>query len=69
MGGAETVLEARRREAGLTREQLAVAAGVTAKTIYSIEHGHSRPQRTTLQAIARALGCSPEDLDEQRIPA
>lgn len=74
MGSADTseqrTLQARRLAAGLTQEQLGVRAGVTAKTIASIERGYSRPQRTTLQAIARVLGCKVDDLiDEEPVAA
>lgn len=73
MGSATTPtpsgLLQRRLAAGLTQEQLGVAAGVTAKTIASIERGFSRPQRTTLEAIARALGCDADDLTGEQVAA
>jgi transcriptional regulator with XRE-family HTH domain len=63
---AEELL-ARRLAAGLTQEQLGVAAGVTAKTIASIERGlATRPQRTTLEAIDRALS---EAEEPEEVPA
>lgn len=60
MTGASThvgeLVREMRISAGLTQEQLAVAAGVTAKTLRGVEAGIGQPQRGTLLGIARALG-------------
>jgi transcriptional regulator with XRE-family HTH domain len=53
-----------RLDAGLTGEQLAVAAGLCARTIYAVEAGQVTPQRATLRVLAEALGCRPGDLIE-----
>ncbi len=46
-----------RQEAGLTREQLAVKAGLTSLTIWKLESaGGGNPLLSTIQAIADALG-------------
>jgi transcriptional regulator with XRE-family HTH domain len=49
-------LRAIRTAQGLTREQLAVRAGISAKTIYRIERGIARPHHATLAVLATALG-------------
>jgi transcriptional regulator with XRE-family HTH domain len=51
-----------RRNAGLSREQLAAEAGLSARTIYAIEREGVRPQRATRRVLAEALGCRPSDL-------
>ncbi len=45
----------RRVAAGLTQEQLADAAGVTARTISRLEAGEHKPQSATLDKIDAAL--------------
>lgn len=51
-----------RRERGVTRERLAVAAAVSVRTLASIEGGSGNPQFGILAAIAKALGVSVSDL-------
>lgn len=52
-----------RRERGLSRPQLAERAGVNVRTIARIERGEGGPpMRSTLEALARALGISPDAL-------
>ena len=46
-----------RKQAGLTREQLAVAAGITGRTVENIEAGKDT-RVSTLRAIAKALDIS-----------
>lgn len=46
----------------MTREQLAVAAGISYTSIGRMERGTHRPTVETLQAVARALGCTVVDL-------
>ena len=50
-----------RLSAGLTQEQLAVAAGVTAKTVASVERGGNAHNGTWL-LLANALGCEVDAL-------
>lgn len=49
------LIRTRRRELNLTREQLAVAAGVSLPTIQRAETGTHAPTLATLTAIAEAL--------------
>lgn len=62
-----TRLRAAREDAGLSREQLAVAVTRAATTVASWECGRKIPHPDTIFAIARALGVKPQDLME--IPA
>lgn len=55
MGLAENLRTARLAR-GLTREQLAVAAGIASSTVARTEHGIFRPTVRTLDALADALG-------------
>lgn len=55
-------LRLRREDAELTREQLAVSAGVTGSTVARIETGDYWPRMATLAKIADALGCQVADL-------
>lgn len=65
-----TLLEHLRTEAGLTREQLAVAAGLSASTVARAELGYHRPQPSSRLLLARVLGCDPTDLlNDERRPA
>lgn len=60
----------RRKALGLTQTQLAEKVGLTLQSINRIEKG-ARPSRpTNLDAIARALGCTPTDLtiDNENMP-
>lgn len=52
----------RRRELGMTIEQLAEASGVTRQTIGNIENGHKGPRLDTSYAIAHALRVPLSDL-------
>lgn len=56
-------VRALRLSAGLTQEQLAVHAGITAKTLANVENenGH-RPHPGTLLLISRALDCDVAEL-------
>lgn len=51
-----------REKAGLTREALAVKAGVSFMTIGKIEREDTDTTATTLVALANALGVRPEEL-------
>lgn len=52
----------------MSRERLAARSGLSARTIYNLEHARGTPRAITLIALARALGCKVEDLlpDELR---
>ena len=56
-------LRSRREELGLTKVELAKAAGITTRTLYSYESGQRRPSNIqVVQRIAAALGTSMEKL-------
>ncbi|MCG2614653.1 helix-turn-helix transcriptional regulator [Terrimonas sp. NA20] len=58
-----------RQEKGLTQEELAELAGVSARTIQRIESGDSVPRNFTVKAIATALDQSFEQLmREEPVP-
>jgi predicted ATPase/transcriptional regulator with XRE-family HTH domain len=60
--GFDEMLRARRRAAGLTQDELATRAGVGVRTVRDLERGHaSRPQRTTVELLADALGLAGAD--------
>jgi transcriptional regulator with XRE-family HTH domain len=44
--------------------ELAVAAGVTPKTLTDIEYGRRRPSYETMRNISKALGVSAHDIQE-----
>jgi predicted transcriptional regulator len=48
-------LKCRRETAGLTQEELAARAGITAGTVRRIEKGHVQPTRGTMRLLALAL--------------
>jgi transcriptional regulator with XRE-family HTH domain len=56
-GGFGAVLRSHRLDAGLTQEELAAGAGIGVRTVRDLERGRaSRPQRTTVELLAAALG-------------
>jgi transcriptional regulator with XRE-family HTH domain len=56
-GGFDAVLRSHRLRAGLTQEELAARAGIGVRTVRDLERGRaSRPQRTTVDLLAAALG-------------
>lgn len=50
------IVAQRRSEAGLSREQLAVAAGVSSATLGRLERDGVIPKHTILASICRELG-------------
>jgi len=52
----------RKQAGGLTQQGLANLAGVTRQSIISIEQGKYRPTVELALRLARALGCTVEDL-------
>src|SRR5688572_24526901 len=60
--GFHGLLRARRLAAGLTQAELAMRAGVGVRTVRDLERGRaSRPQRTTVELLATALGLTGDD--------
>ena len=56
------VLRQRRREAGLTQEQLALEADVQRNYVSLIERGVNQPTIAVLFKLAHALKCRPSTL-------
>src|SRR5689334_22923592 len=55
--GFAEVLRARRREVGLTQQELADRANLGVRTVRELEKGRAtRPQRNTIDLLADALG-------------
>lgn len=60
-----TFINARKRELGISNAQLAAQAGVTQSTMDKITSGaNQNPTLDTMQAIARVLGCTLSDFDD-----
>ena len=57
-----TGLRPRRKAAGLTLEDVAAAVGCTLQAVACWERGATLPTADRLPAIAKALGCSIDDL-------
>jgi transcriptional regulator with XRE-family HTH domain len=55
-----TLLRTRRKELGLTREELARLTGRSYSTIVSFERGEFRPSIASLERLCEALGCTPD---------
>jgi transcriptional regulator with XRE-family HTH domain len=56
-------IRALREDAGLSQEALAHEAGVSWSTIQAVEAGNRKPIKVTLNAIAKALGVKPGELE------
>jgi transcriptional regulator with XRE-family HTH domain len=54
--GLNQTLRSRRKELGLTQEELGQRAGVAAKHVSRIENGTHEPKVSTLFALVSALG-------------
>ncbi len=60
--GFDMVLRRLRQRAGLTQEELAARAAIGVRTVRDLERGRaSRPQRTTVELLAAALGLAAGD--------
>ncbi|GIE96403.1 ATP-binding protein [Paractinoplanes rishiriensis] len=60
--GFDVVLRRHRLRAGLTQEELAARAAIGVRTVRDLERGRaSRPQRTTVELLAAALGLGGAD--------
>lgn len=59
------IISEKRKQAGLTIDELAAKSGVPKGTLNKIINGYTRdPQIETVKSIARALNCTLEDLDD-----
>lgn len=56
------VLRQKRKEAGLTQEQLGLDANVQRNFVSLIERGVNQPTITVVFKLAEALGCQPSQL-------
>ena len=54
--GVNQVLRSRRKELGMTQEELGQRAGLAAKHVSRIENGTHEPKVSTLFALVSALG-------------
>src|SRR3954470_23574220 len=62
--GFAAVLRRLRQRAGLTQDELAARPAIGVRTVRDLERGRaSRPQRTTVELLAAALGLSGADRD------
>ena len=61
-GAAATLVRARRKEVGLTQQQLADAVGVSRQTVLSLESGDYAPSVYLALAVARTLDTTVESL-------
>lgn len=57
-------LARRRRDVGMSQEDLAARAGVSRQTINAIERGRFEPRLALAFRLARTFGCRIEDLFE-----
>jgi predicted ATPase/transcriptional regulator with XRE-family HTH domain len=63
--GFDAVLRSHRLRAKLTQEELAARAAIGVRTVRDLERGRaSRPQRTTVELLAQALGLTGRDREE-----
>lgn len=63
-----TKIQRLRQAAGLSQSQLAAAAGISLKALQAYEQGArdiDKASAGAVQALAKALGCTMEDLLEQ----
>ena len=58
----KNIIEQKRRERGMTQQQLAAALGVSRQTIISLESGKYNPSILLAHAIARLFGAQIEDI-------
>lgn len=59
------IISEKRKQAGLTIDELAEKSGVPKGTLNKIINGYTRdPQIETVKSIARALNCTLEDFDD-----
>ena len=58
----KNIIEQKRKERGMTQQQLAAALGVSRQTIISLESGTYTPSILLAPAIARLFGTQIEDI-------
>ena len=58
----KNIIEQKRKERGMTQQQLAAALGVSRQTIISLENGKYNPSILLANAIARLFGTQIEDI-------
>ena len=58
----KNIIEQKRKERGMTQQQLAAALGVSRQTIISLESGKYNPSILLAHAIARLFGVQIEDI-------
>ena len=58
----KNIIEQKRKERGMTQQQLAAALGVSRQTIISLENGKYNPSTLLAHAIARLFGTQIEDI-------
>lgn len=59
------IINARKREMGITNAQLSEITGITLSTLDKITSGaNQNPKLSTLKAIAKAIGCTLDDFDD-----
>ena len=58
----KNIIEQKRKERGMTQQQLAAALGVSRQTIISLENGKYNPSILLALVIARLFGTQIEDI-------
>ena len=58
----KNIIEQKRKERGMTQQQLAAALGVSRQTIIPLENGKYNPSILLAHAIARLFGTQIEDI-------
>ena len=58
----KNIIEQKRKERGMTQQQLAAVLGVSRQTIISLENGKYNPSILLAHAIARLFGTQIEDI-------
>ena len=58
----KNIIEQKRKERGMTQQQLAAALGVSRQTIISLENGKYSPSVLLAHAIAGLFGAQIEDI-------
>lgn len=58
----QRIMKYLRWASGMTQQALADKAGLSARSLRSVEKGQARPRARTRAAIAHALGVEPDDV-------
>ena len=59
-------LKGKRMEKGLTQEEIAKSLGVSQQAVAKWEMGEAKPQADKLPALAKLLGCTIDDLFNEK---